>query len=248
MIIREHINFERGIDPKSSIGIGVFSKIPKIGTIQPDSFDLKEIAKIICKVYSLPIINYTPIDEKSNFSWSEGYQDQWITMNLNEDRIVFERFLGPKYYDRIIDLMGKEYNKIPMRLGISAFQKHWISKNGGGYEFAGTKLYVFVNAGGYHLSKDFAKEKNISTWIPDRIKDEVMQRVIWGLRYKAPIFQQKTRQGPHMRDREHIKIDVRKYCKKYGQPELESLMKQNYIWTQSVNNWKITNGILEFID
>jgi len=249
--LKESLNekFTEVSDPVTDMGVGIFARMPKIGEMKPQEFDLKGLAKTICNVYALPIKNYTPVDEKSNYNWTDGYQNQFITMNLNIDTRVFAKFLGPDYYDRIKSLMGKDYIA-PMKLGITSSQKHWISKNGGGYEFDGNSVYVFVDAGGYSIDKDFAKQSNISDWLPDNVKDKVMKQTIWDLKYRKPtLFYEKTPMGRHMNDKEHVKLDVKDFCKKYGQKELEDLMRQNYMWNTAVrpSDWKITNGVLEFI-
>jgi hypothetical protein len=239
--------FTEDSDPITDMGIGIFAKIPKIGDMSVQSFDLKDISKTICDAYSLPIKNYTPVDEKSNFQWLKGFQDQWVTMNLEIDKFIIKKFLGLKYYKYISTLLGEDYIP-PMRLGISSFQKHWISQKGGEYEFAGNTLYVFIDAGGYYIPINFATSKNISNWIPNYIKNLVIKQAIWDLRYKTPIFRKNIPMPYPQRSRDNYKVNIKDFCNKYGQKNLEDLMHKNYMWNTSVENWKITDGILEFIN
>ena len=247
-LLAESVKFERGRDPKTAMGVGLFGNMPKKGQMQKESFDLMNIAKTICKVYNLPIENYTPIDEKSNYVWNKGYQNQFLTMNLEQSRYIVAEFLGDEYWDRIEALMGEDY--VPhIQLGISSHQMHWISKNDSKYEFDGNRVFCQVKGSGWRIPVDFRKISNTEDWLPDRVKDDIMQQAIWDLRYSEPLSIKKIPAGDHYsRDHEEIEIDVRIYCDEYSQEELENLMKQSYMWKTSVKNWKIEDGILKFRD
>jgi hypothetical protein len=242
------VNFQRGLDPKTSMGIGVFGDMPKIGDRQEESFDLQKIAKSICVAYNLAIENYTPIDDKSNYNWSKGYQDTFLTMNLRKNDWMIDQFLGQRYSDSIWILLGEDYLP-PSKFGIRSNQKKWISQNDSAFEFTGNSTFCHIDAGGYSIPTDFAKQSNISTWLPDYVKDKFIKQAIWDLRYKEPIA--KTKHAPtwqHDNRKYGYRIDVKDYINEYNQKDLENLMKQNYMWTTSVKNWKIVKGILEFID
>jgi len=154
--------------------------------------------------------------------------------------------MGLEYMKKMTLLLGKDYVP-PLGLGIKSKQIQWISKYDSGYEFDENSLYVFIKGGGYTLSVNFQEKEDVSKWIPDRIKDQIMEQVIWDLRYKGKIlFSETIPQGAHMRDRNHIKMDVKKFVKEYGPKTLDEMMRKSYMWTTSV--WNITNGILEFTD
>ena len=246
--LAENVKFERGRDPKTAMGVGIFGNMPQEGQMQKDSFDLMGITKTICKVYNLSIKNYTPIDEKSNYVWDKGYQNQFLTMNLHSDRYTVAEFLGDEYWDRIEALMGEDYTP-RIQLGISSHQMHWISKNDGQFEFDGNYVFCQVRGSGWRIPVDFRKSSNVENWLTDRIKDDIMQQAIWDLRYSEPLSKKKIPSGyQHARDIEEVEIDVSIYCDEYSQEELENLMSKSYMWTKSVRSWKIEDGILSFRD
>ena len=249
----ENIDFKRGEDPRKALNLGPLHNMPQVGDMQEKSFDLYGISDKICDVFNLVVKNYTPIEEKSNYNWSDGYQTQWITLNLGvydgkgAGPQVIEKFAGKEYYDKILALMGPEY--IPrISLGVFAEQKQWISKNDRMFEFRGTGIFENVRGGSKRLEIDFKDKDNISEWLPDYIKDEIMQQAIWDLRYKDPIEKEVVPQGPHMSDIEHIKIDVSDFVNKYGEDELTELMKLNFMWRPDKIQWEIYDGILKLVD